>query len=52
MEAEIENKLIEVKKLENKKWRLRMVLVFVFFFVVYVTVSGDSAVRRHHIHHC
>ena len=52
MKAENEKKLIEVKKMKNRKRRLRMVLVFVFFFVVYVTVSGDSGVRRHHIHHC
>ena len=40
MEAENEKKLIEVKKMENRKWRLHMVLVFVFFFVVYVVTRS------------
>ena len=40
MEAENEKKLIEVKKMENRKWRLHMVLVLVFFFVVYVVTRS------------
>ena len=40
IESKIEKKLIEVKKMESRKWRLRMVLVFVFVFVVSVVIRS------------